>query len=259
MAEISNYLSTASHWDQDRSADYNKLSWVKARGLLDKITELADLRGGELVVDAGTGSQIILDRIATDLLEKDDGLVIGFDMSLGMIQSREGCLPPNARLVLADFCDMPFPTTSVDVITARQVLHNLPLVGRAITEAGRVLREGGKFIGVEYVATDDEVLDFERTIFDIKEPGRNLWTGEIFKSIVEKFWGNSAVTLHYFNLEHYSVGNWMENSGLSRKDQQRIIDLYHRAPESIVKKMNLIKENGDILTDRLFAHIVAVR
>lgn len=268
MTETRIYLSTGQHWDEERSQGYNKLGWAKSPGPLDKIVELADLCGEEVIVDAGTGTQIVLDKLSQTLRERGhSGVVIGFDASHKMMSNRDGVLPANARLLLADFYKMPFSTDSADVLTARHVVHNLEDVQTAILEIKRVLRKGGRFIGVEYVAVDEEVLDFERKVFDLKEPGRNLWTGEQFRDIVHTIWNRNLtylpsvpnIALHFFNLESYSVRNWMQNSGLSENKQQEIVDLYRSAPENIVKKMNIIQDQEDVFTDRLFAHIVATK
>ncbi len=268
MTETRNQLSTARHWDQERAAGYNNLGWVKAQGPLDKIAELADLTGNEIVVDAGTGSQVVLNRLSEALVAKmGSGIAIGFDVSKGMLLSRDEPLSPNTRLLVADFYNTPFPTGSVDVMTARQVLHNLPNINNAILEARRVLRDGGKFIGVEYVAIDGEVLGFERAVFDLKEPGRNLWTGDQFRDLVFNSWSDAAkngtkpaqVNVHYYNLKKYSVLNWMENSGLPKETQQEIVNLYRNAPKNIVEKMKVICDGDDVFTDRLFAYIVAIK
>lgn len=261
MTETRNYLSTAQHWDNERANGYNNLGWAKAKGPLDKIAELAGLRGNEVVVDAGTGSQLVLDRLSLALNEglQSGGTVIGFDLSQKMLLGREGQPPKNSYLILADFYHIPFQAGSIDVLTARQVLHNLQEADQAILEIKRVLRPGGRFIGVEYVAVDDEVLEFERMVFNLKEPGRNLWTGKVFLRIVDRLWHNDNTALHLFNLEKYSVGNWMENSGLPKDTQQKVINLYCKAPESVVRKMNIVHEDGNVFTDRLFAHVVAVK
>lgn len=267
MTEVRNYLSTAQHWDNKRAQGYNKLGWAKASGPLDKIVELAQFSGTEIVVDAGTGSQIVLDRLSSALKDLDgSGIVVGFDVSWKMLTSREGDLPTNARLLLADFYQMPFPDSSISVLTTRHVLHNLLNTEKAVLESRRVLGRGGKFIGVEYVAVDDEVLDFERKVFDLKEPGRNLWTGRQFRDLVACAWFDgteapevTSVKVDYHNLENYSVVNWMSNSGLPFETQQQIINLYRNAPLSIAEKMRIICTGEDVLTDRLFAYVVVTK
>lgn len=268
MTEGKNYLSTAKHWDIERSKGYSSLGWVKAAGPLDQIIKVAELDGNETIIDAGTGSQAVLDTLSSALRNKSGcGRVIGFDVSQSMLLGREGLLPMNSALLRADFYSMPFSDASADIITARQVLHNLSDISEAVLEARRVLRPNGKFIGVEYVAIDPEVLAFERIVFDLKEPGRNLWTGEQFRQIVDGIWNADCagerkadnVEVFYFNLERYSVLNWMRNSGLPLETQEKIIELYRVAPVGIVEKMRIVCEEEDVFTDRPFAYIVAIK
>lgn len=266
MAEIKNHLSTAQHWDAERAPGYKNLGWVRAPGPLDKIVELACLKGGETIVDAGTGSQVVMDRMATALLELGGGQVIGFDISMQMLRDREGVLPKNADILLADSYNMPFRQDSVDVLTIRQVLHNLSDIEPVVAQGRNILKPGGRFIGVEYVAIDDEVLDFERKVFDLKEPGRNLWTGNQFRNLVAEGWPTDnkgakpkSVWVDYHTLARYSVMDWMKNSGILLETQEQIFNLYRNAPGSIVEKMNITSDGSEIFTDRLFAYVVAVK
>lgn len=253
--EGKDYLATGEHWNTERSVGYKQLGWVKAPGPLQKIIDLAELTGSETVVDAGTGSQAVLDSIASGLNER--GRIIGFDISTGMMEGREGKLPRSASLIVADFFSLPFANNSADLLVTRQVLHNLPNISGAITESYRVLKPGGKFIAVEYVALDPEVLAFEKQVFDIKEPGRNLWIGSEMRQQIENSWPSHTPADHYHTLMDYSVINWMKNSGLPESKQAQVVSLYRSAPESIVRKMNIIQSESDLTTNRTFAYIVA--
>lgn len=258
MVEKGKILATSDHWDQERSQGYSKLTWVKAAQPLNKIVELAQLKGNEIVVDAGTGSQAVLDTLAPHLIR--GGRIIGFDISLQMILERDGTLPANASLLLADIYKTPFANDSIDLITSRQVYHNLSDIEAAVAESRRILRLGGRLMIIEY-APLASVYDFDRMVFDIKEPGRNLWTGEQLWTAVSRSWGGEdSVSLDFALLPQNSVVNWMKNSGLPKRMQQAVFSCYLDAPVQVQKEVNMtIKEDGDILVDRPFAYVVATK
>jgi ubiquinone/menaquinone biosynthesis C-methylase UbiE len=240
-------------WDY-RSKEYDRLGWVNAPGPLDKMVEMANLKGHETVIDIGTGSQAILHTLEPAI---KTGKLIGFDISAAMLGKNR----PNSNVLLvADANTQPFPNDFADLMTARMVLHHLsnPLV--PIKEAYRVLKPGGKLIVGEYVATDPEVYSFERKVFDIKEPGRHLWTGDQLVELVANAWSSNKIDLGYGLINQYSVRDWMEKSGLPTKTQKAVLDEYINAPKGIIKKMNInYTEDSDALVDRPFAFVVAIK
>ena len=54
---------------------------------------------------------------------------------------------------MADIEDLPFPGAHFDVVTCNWVLYHLPDQVRALGELARVLRPGGRFVGI-YNARD---------------------------------------------------------------------------------------------------------
>lgn len=259
MVETGTTLATSEHWDKERAQGYAKLAWVQARQPLEKIIQLVQLKGDEVVVDAGTGSQAVLDVLAPHLHK--DGMIVGFDISLGMMLNREGLLSPNARLVLADIYQTPFADNSVDLVTARHVYHNLPDIEAAVKEAKRILRPEGRLMVIEYTPCT-QAYDFDRIVFDLKEPGRNLWTGEQLRDTIAQAWccGNDQINLDFALLPQNSVVNWMRNSGLPEATQQAVFGCYLNAPSEISKVINLtITDDGDILVDRPFAYVMVAK
>jgi ubiquinone/menaquinone biosynthesis C-methylase UbiE len=57
-----------------------------------------------------------------------------------------------------DIYELPFPKDSFDVVIVHQVLHFLDDGGRAIREAARVLRPGGRLLVVDFAPHEQEFL-----------------------------------------------------------------------------------------------------
>ena len=64
----------------------------------------------------------------------------------------------NAQVRLGDIHHLPFQRNSFDVVTIHQVLHYLDEPERAIAEAARVLRPGGRLVIVDFAPHDLEFL-----------------------------------------------------------------------------------------------------
>jgi ArsR family transcriptional regulator len=64
----------------------------------------------------------------------------------------------NAQVRLGDIYHLPFAKNAFDVVTIHQVLHYLDEPERAITEAARVLRPGGRLLIVDFAPHELEFL-----------------------------------------------------------------------------------------------------
>jgi SAM-dependent methyltransferase len=102
-------------------------------------------RGSERVLDVGCGPGDLLRGMARQ--RAGWGALVGFDLSPGMARSAaelaEG-LP--VSFFVGDAQTLPFPDACFDVVMARHVLPYVPDIDRAVAEAARVLRPGGRFV-----------------------------------------------------------------------------------------------------------------
>jgi SAM-dependent methyltransferase len=224
---------------------------VNSSAPLDKMVQLAGLSGHETVVDVGTGSGAIPGALSPTLTT---GRIHAFDISRAMLP----LLPiKRTTFFLADAISIPLKTESADLVTVRMVMHHLPQIELFLNESRRILRPGGRLIVCEYVPPDDPTLQFERDVFNIKEPGRRLWTGPELAQLVYTHW-KKPVNLDYALMPQYSVNDWMGKSGLGPDIQAAVLKRYLDADPKIAKTMNIkLTEEPDAFVDRLFAFVVA--
>jgi arsenite methyltransferase len=137
----------------------------KAR-LRDRLLDAVPWRGDEAVVDLGCGSGLL----ALGAAQRTTGTVSAVDRWVGKDLSGNGPdrLRRNAEILgvtggvevlTADVRDLPLPDASVDVVVSALCLHNLPEPAdrrRALEEALRVLRPGGRLLVSDLAHVDDE-------------------------------------------------------------------------------------------------------
>jgi len=109
------------------------------------------------LLDLGTGTGRMLELFATDI---ERGL--GLDLSLDMLALARARLDhaglKHCSVRHGDIYDLALPRDSFDAVIIHQVLHFLDDSARAIAEAARVLRPGGRLLVVDFAPHDLEFL-----------------------------------------------------------------------------------------------------
>jgi len=135
-------------------------------------TALAELRAGEVVLDLGSGGGI--DVLLSAKRVGPTGKAYGLDMTDEMLalarenQVRSGLT--NVEFLRGEIEHIPLPDNSVDVIISNCVINLSADKDRAIAEAFRVLKPGGRFAVSDVVVKDDDVPDEVRRSME-------LWVG----------------------------------------------------------------------------------
>jgi len=151
-AAAQNYFRRhAAEWDRIRKLH------VADAAVEDAIRAALADRPIRSLLDLGTGTGRMLELFADDV---ERGL--GLDLSLDMLAlararlDRSGLKHCSVRH--GDIYDLALPRDSFDVVIIHQVLHFLDDGTRAIREAARVLRPGGRLLVVDFAAHDLEFL-----------------------------------------------------------------------------------------------------
>ena len=143
-------------------------------------TALAELRAGEVVLDLGSGGGI--DVLLSAKRVGPTGKAYGLDMTDEMLalarenQVRSGLT--NVEFLRGEIEHIPLPDSSVDVIISNCVINLSADKDRAIAEAFRVLRPGGRFAVSDVVVKDDDVPDEVRRSME-------LWVGCVAGALEE--------------------------------------------------------------------------
>lgn len=151
------FATSAGQWDRLRLELFGSgVEWFGLAGLLDSSWVVADL---------GTGTGLLAAGIAPHVER-----VIAVDESPAMLAAAAKRVGPagNVDLRRATLEALPLDDRSVDLAIIMLVLHHLAEPGRAIEEAGRILKPGGRLIVVD-------MMPHERA--EYRETMGHLWLG----------------------------------------------------------------------------------
>ncbi len=113
---------------------------------VDTLASLLELSGVESLVDLGSGTGFYTNRLA----ERTTGLVYAVEVQPQMLKRHlEGGVPPNVRLVQADFRLLSLPEASVDRALSVYAYHEAPDIVW-LQQVAKVLKPGGRFVIVDW-------------------------------------------------------------------------------------------------------------
>ena len=153
------HAETARRYFAENAGDWDT---IRALHVAEKSVEAAMLaalgdRPFDSLLDLGTGTGRLLELFAP-LYARAIGLDASSDMLAVARANLDRAGIANAQVRLGDINHLPFVRNSFDVVTVHQVLHYLDEPERAIAEAARVLRPGGRLLIVDFAPHDLEFL-----------------------------------------------------------------------------------------------------
>ncbi len=145
------FSAHAREWDRIRSLH------VPEAAVEEAVREALAGKRIDSLLDLGTGTGRMLELFAPDIVRG-----IGLDQSPDMLGVARAHLDAagirNCTVRQGDIYAIPAPRDSFDAVIIHQVLHFLDDAGRAIAEAARVLRPGGRLLVVDFAPHDLEFL-----------------------------------------------------------------------------------------------------
>ncbi len=142
-------MSTTLQFDEEASrraeATYMTLDVVEQRHAIRAALALGP---GENVLDIGSGLGLLACEMAAEV--GAGGSVAGIDPSQSMLALARGRRPPEGaaeiRFVAGEACTLPFAGETFDAAVATQVYEYVEDMPKALGEAFRVLRPGGRLL-----------------------------------------------------------------------------------------------------------------
>lgn len=145
------FKAHAAEWDEIRTLHVSEVGVEAAMK-----TALGSGPLGTLV-DIGTGTGRILELFAPQF-ERGVGIDVNHDMlayARAKLQTQEYA---HCQVRHGDLFDVPFEENFADTIIIHQVLHFLDKPGRALVEAARILKPGGRCLIVDFAPHELEFL-----------------------------------------------------------------------------------------------------
>ncbi len=165
--------------------DDNQAAALPAEAMLASLgcgnpTALAELKPGEVVLDLGSGGGI--DVLLSARRVGPTGKAFGLDMTDEMLtlarENQRNAGLSNVEFLKGEIEHIPLPDNSVDVIISNCVINLSTDKNRAIAEAFRVLKPGGRFAVSDIVVRGDSVPESLRRSME-------LWVGCIAGALEE--------------------------------------------------------------------------
>ena len=145
------FRAHAAEWDRIRKLH------VADEAVEDAIRAALSDKPFRSLLDLGTGTGRMLEMFGPDI-ERGLGLDLSLDMLLLARDRLERAGLRNCSVRQGDIYDLPLANGSFDVVIVHQVLHFLDDGARAIREAARVLRPGGRLLVVDFAPHEQEFL-----------------------------------------------------------------------------------------------------
>ncbi|MCK4687750.1 MAG: methyltransferase domain-containing protein [Candidatus Lokiarchaeota archaeon] len=235
------YKKTNKFW-HERAVHYDKLFWTKDKEYLDIIIEMSDFKKDDLVLDVGVGTGAVAKKIKPFVKH-----VIGIDISESMLEKGEW---EGISTIKWNISDALFTNNIFDKIVARMVFHHMvENLDIAIMRCYDLLKKYGKIIVAEGVPPTDEIyiIEWYTKMFKLKEE-RLTFTCEELLNRLKKI-GFKNIKVHKYIMKNFSIKNWLINSGLEQKMQDKILKMHLSANKKIQNAYNMQYINNDCLVD----------
>ena len=191
-------------------------SHARDRDLQLLVAHLA-LRPGDRVLDVATGTgftAFALSRVA--------GMVIGLDLTLGMLQEARHLAPAGQiHWVAAAAGALPFRDGAFDAVTVRRAPHHFPDLEGSVREMLRLLRPGGRIGIVDQIPPDGPGHLLMERLEKLRDPSHvGAYTAGRWRDLAERL--GVVVTFSEIVERKVTFEAWLELAGADPARRQAI-------------------------------------
>lgn len=180
---------------------------------------IADLKIGEKVLDLGSGGGI--DVFIASKYVGQSGKVYGLDMTDEMLslanKNKDKMGITNAEFIKGYIEDMPLQNEAVDVILSNCVINLCESKEKALREAYRVLKTGGRLAIADIVVLKDIPQDVKKSV--------EMWVGCIAGALPINEYENILAKVGFKNIEIKPVNVYTKDVIESVKESKNVQDI----------------------------------
>lgn len=236
-----------------RSKCYEKLEWATKSGYLHAFLDAGEFHEDDLVLDIGTGTGIIAHTLSPHV-----NRTVAIDISPSMLKHALDHQINKEAFILCDARKLPFAPETFSKITARMVFHHIiEDTHLAMRECWKVMKKGGWMILSEGVPPTEHVKPFYIEMFKLKEDRLTFMERDL-ESLMHNAGFKVIRKVVHWNKKS-SIRNWLENSGLPKKDQDAIFRMHIDLDEKGKKDYNMLIKDNDCLIDMKFLIYVGIK
>lgn len=229
-------MDSFNYW-QKRAETYGNLDDVKSKRTAYKIVGLIkdlSLNRFSSILDVGCAEGTITKVIRENFRHSN---VLGIDLSEKMIERARHNSLHGLNFYCCDFFNF-FSERKFDLILFSLVLHHL-LFGddkKAVHKAFNLVSSSGKIIVAEAVAPREEVFDYYKEIFKIKE-SRNCYLLKDLVSLVRSV-GFSSVRAVTFRFD-IRLLSWLNDKTLTPEKRELLYSMHTEASSEFKEAYNM--------------------
>jgi len=225
-----------------RAAKYDRLYWTKDISYIDVILKAGNFSKHEVVLDVGTGTGIMARKIKPLVNH-----VIALDSSEAMLEKGKW---DGFSFIKWNIAEKLFKDDIFDKVIARMVFHHIfDELHKVFLKCFNLLKNGGALIVAEGVPpnNDIEIVEWYTKMFKYKEKRRVFSKDELIKYFKEAGYVN--IKYQIYIMRNFSIINWLQNSGLDKKNMEIILEMHYNASPKIKTAYNMQITESDCLVD----------
>jgi ubiquinone/menaquinone biosynthesis C-methylase UbiE len=229
-----------------RATKYNNLEWANKGDYLHTFLNTGKFHENDVVLDVGSGTGIIAHTVAPFVKQ-----VIGVDISEDMLKRAHNPAFKNVQFARMDAHELKFKSGTFHKITARMVFHHIvDHAPKAMHECFRVLKKNGLMVFSEGVPPTQHVVPFYTEMFKLKENRITFMEKDLVGLM--RHGGFRGIKKKIFWLRQASIRNWLQNSGLPQKTQNRIFEMHLELDPQGKRDYNMTLRDNDCFIDMKF-------